>query len=93
MEADRGERQAVPVRTGKTTCADEVLADLGLDRSVVIHVFNKMDLVADAQGLRERVEATYAPAACVSAVRKDVGALVSLLNRIRAGNGTTGSVR
>jgi GTP-binding protein HflX len=58
---------------------DEVLADLGLDRSVVIHVFNKMDLVDDADGLRARVEVTYAPAACVSAVKDDLSALVPLL--------------
>jgi GTPase len=71
---------------------DEVLVDLGLDRSVVIHVFNKMDLVADAEGLRARVEATYAPAACVSAVRDDVAALVPLLARVAVGNGGSGSV-
>jgi GTP-binding protein HflX len=70
---------------------DEVLADLGLERSVVIHVFNKMDLVADAEGLRARVEATYKPAACVSALRDDVAALVPLLARVQVGNGSTGS--
>jgi GTP-binding protein HflX len=60
---------------------DEVLADLGLDRATVIHVFNKMDLVADAEGLRQRVEVTYAPAACVSAGRGDVNSLLPLLSR------------
>jgi hypothetical protein len=43
--------------------------------------------VADAEGLRARVEATYAPAACVSAVRGDVAALVPLLARVRGGDG------
>jgi GTP-binding protein HflX len=58
---------------------DRVLADLGLDGARVVHVFNKMDLVTDADGLRRRVEAAFAPAACVSAARGDVEGLVALL--------------
>jgi 50S ribosomal subunit-associated GTPase HflX len=54
----------------------------------VVHVFNKMDLVKDAHALRDRVRATYAPAACVSAVRGEVGEVVEALARV----GTGGSV-
>jgi GTP-binding protein HflX len=67
---------------------DEVLADLGLPVGNVVHVFNKMDLVKDAHALRDRVRATYAPAACVSAVRGEVGEVVEALARV----GTGGSV-
>jgi GTP-binding protein HflX len=58
---------------------DEVLADLALDRKSLIHVFNKMDAVPDAPGFRARALSTYAPAACVSALREDVGDLEALL--------------
>jgi GTP-binding protein HflX len=58
---------------------DKVLAELALDRESVIHVFNKLDAVPDAGGFRARALATYAPAACVSALRRDVRDLETLL--------------
>jgi len=61
---------------------DEVLADLALDRRSVIHVFNKIDLVPDPAGFRTRALATYAPAACVSALRGEVGDLDTLLAQV-----------
>ena len=63
---------------------DEVLATLGLTTPNILHVFNKMDLVKDATSLRDRVEATYPPAACASAVRGDVGEVVKALARYAA---------
>jgi len=59
---------------------DAVLADLGLPAANVVHVFNKMDLVADAAAFRDRVRATFAPAACVSAARDDVAEVVEALS-------------
>jgi len=63
---------------------DEVLADLEMDSRAVVHVFNKMDAVADAPGFRGRVRSTFAPAACVSAVRREVGELLPILARYAA---------
>ena len=42
-------------------------------------VLPQMDAVADAAGFRERTLATFAPAACVSALRRDVEELTALL--------------
>jgi len=64
---------------------DGVLADLTLDRHVVIHVFNKMDAVENPEGLRSRATSAYAPAACVSAVTRDVNELTKLLATHAAG--------
>ncbi|MDH3498216.1 MAG: GTPase HflX, partial [Gemmatimonadota bacterium] len=62
---------------------DRVLADLDLNGRRVVHVFNKMDGVPDAEGFRQRVLVQFPPAACVSAIRGEVGELVSVLaNRI-----------
>jgi GTP-binding protein HflX len=61
---------------------DEVLADLALDRKSVVHVFNKLDAVPDAGGFRARALATYPPAACVSALRREVGELDTLLAQL-----------
>lgn len=58
---------------------DTVLADLDLNGARVVHVFNKMDRLSDPQGFRERVRETFAPAACVSAVKGEVGELVAAL--------------
>ena len=58
---------------------DEVLADLQLSDRPVIHVFNKMDLVPDADGFRQRVVATHDPVACVSAGHGEVRELQALL--------------
>jgi len=64
---------------------DDVLAELSLDRLVVVHVFNKMDAVADQAGMRQRALAAYAPAACVSALQRDVSGLINLLGPHAAG--------
>jgi hypothetical protein len=45
----------------------------------VIHVFNKMDIVPDPAGLQARALATFAPAACVSALRGELDGLGELL--------------
>jgi len=58
---------------------DEVLADLNLATRTVVHVFNKMDLVNDPGALRARVRAAYAPAACVSAARREVADVIAAL--------------
>jgi len=58
---------------------DTVLADLELNGVRVIHVFNKMDRLSDPDGFRQRVREAFAPAACVSAVKGEVGELVGLL--------------
>jgi GTP-binding protein HflX len=61
---------------------DAVLADLDLNgrgARRVVHVFNKMDCLADPDGFRQRVHEAFAPAACVSAVQGEVTELVGLL--------------
>jgi GTP-binding protein HflX len=65
---------------------DAVLADLRLNGARVIHVFNKVDRLADVTGFRQRVQDAYPPAACVSALKGDVGELVGAL----AGAGSEG---
>jgi GTP-binding protein HflX len=60
---------------------DVVLAQLALDALPVIHVFNKMDLLADRAGFRERVAAAFAPVACVSAADGDVAELLEIVKR------------
>ena len=60
---------------------DAVLAQLGLDRLPVAHVFNKMDRLEDRTGFRDRVTARFAPAACVSAVDGDVAELLEIVKR------------
>jgi GTP-binding protein HflX len=61
---------------------DEALADVVPDGTPLVHVFNKMDRVGDAEALRRRVTDTYPPAACVSAVRSQIAPLVDLLRRL-----------
>ena len=58
---------------------DEVLADLGLTGRPVVHVFNKMDLLPDRDGFRQRAAAHFSQVACVSAERREVGELQALL--------------
>ena len=58
---------------------DQVLADLDLDGRTVVHVFNKMDAVDDPGGFRERALVTYAPAACVSALQREIAELAVVL--------------
>ena len=58
---------------------DAVLAQLGLDRLPVAHVFNKVDLLDDRAGFRDRVAARFAPVACVSAVDGEVAELLKLV--------------
>ena len=54
---------------------DRVLADLSLDDTMVSHVFNKMDNVADPEVFAARVRTQYERAVCVSAARRDVDEL------------------
>ena len=54
---------------------DRVLADLSLDDTMVSHVFNKMDNVADPEVFAARVSTQYERAVCVSAARRDVDEL------------------
>jgi GTP-binding protein HflX len=59
---------------------DGVLSDLDLGDRQVIHVFNKLDLVEDPAGFRERVTAAYDAAVCVSAQKGDVEELKDRLS-------------
>jgi GTP-binding protein HflX len=61
---------------------DGVLADLQLGGGLVVHVFNKMDLVPDPAALRARVGARYEPAVCVSALTGDVREVSSALEEL-----------
>ena len=63
---------------------DEALADVVPDGTPLVHVFNKMDRVGDAEALRRRVTDTYPPAACVSAARAQVAPLVDLIRHLDA---------
>src|SRR3990172_4293548 len=63
---------------------DGVLAELNETPRPVVHVFNKMDLVAGPDLFRRRVTAGFEPAAFVSAVRGEVGDLTRLLVRLAA---------
>ncbi len=58
---------------------DAVLRTLAIDGTPVIHVFNKMDLVTEPEAMRNRVRQQYPEAVCISAVRKEIGALEDLL--------------
>jgi 50S ribosomal subunit-associated GTPase HflX len=64
---------------------DDVLADLGLERTPLIHVFNKMDLVRDAAAVRARVSEQYEGAVCVSATTGAIGHLRDSLERVLNG--------
>jgi GTP-binding protein HflX len=54
---------------------DEVLGSLDLDRSRVAHVFNKTDLLPDADAFREGVVTRFPDALCVSALTGRLGEL------------------
>ena len=58
---------------------DLVLADLGLHHAPVIHVFNKLDLLTEPGGFRQRVSGRFERVACVSAASGEVRDLVRLL--------------
>lgn len=58
---------------------DLVLADLGLQHARVIHVFNKIDRLAEPEELRRRQTSRFEAVACVSATHGAVGELVALL--------------
>lgn len=65
---------------------DRVLADLGLNGVRLVHVFNKMDRVAEPDAFRERLVNRFDDAVvCVSAATGDVGELTALL---RAASGS-----
>ncbi|HEX9728947.1 MAG TPA: GTPase HflX [Gemmatimonadales bacterium] len=69
----------------QVTVVDRVLDDLAIDPERVVHVFNKMDLMPDGEAFRDRVAGRFHATACVSAVRRDLGALLAWLH------GVTGS--
>jgi GTP-binding protein HflX len=54
---------------------DVVLEDLGLAQARVVHVFNKMDRVSDADSFPDQVRQRYAHTACVSALRGEIAEL------------------
>ena len=60
---------------------DGVLADLGEPPRAVIHVFNKMDRVAEPEAFRAAVAARYEDAVFVSAARGEVAEVQLLLGR------------
>ncbi len=60
----------------------DVLDDLDVERPHVVHVFNKMDRLAEPDAFRERVRTQFKNAACVSATRREVGELTGLLERV-----------
>ena len=68
---------------------DGVLADLDLDNTPVVHVFNKMDLVDTPDALCERVRGKYEHVACVSATKGDVDELKSLLGEVATARANT----
>ncbi len=70
---------------------DQVLRELGVDQRNVIHVFNKMDRVAEREAFGQRVTSRFPAVACISAARGDVGELVALLRLASAPELATGS--
>jgi GTP-binding protein HflX len=63
---------------------DAVVADLASRETPVVHVFNKMDLVTEAEALARRVGTDYERAVCVSAATGDVKALKAALAEFAA---------
>jgi len=63
---------------------DAVITDLGLADRPVIHVFNKMDRVADPAAYGARAEALFDPAVCISAQTGAVDALRNVLGEMIA---------
>jgi len=61
---------------------EEVLGDLGLAETPVVHVFNKMDAVPDAEAVRGRVKEQYERAVCVSASTGSIDELKDALTGI-----------
>jgi GTP-binding protein HflX len=61
---------------------DRVLADLNLQDRPLVHVFNKLDQVDDAQGFLERETPRYERVVGVSALRRDTGGLLALLGNL-----------
>lgn len=73
---------------------DEALAGLGLDGQLLVHVFNKMDLVAEPEALEAHVTTRYEHAVLVSAAKREVEPLermLRLLTKERPGAPTGGS--
>jgi len=70
---------------------DQVLRELGVDPSNVIHAFNKMDRVAEPEVFGQRVTSRFPAVACISAAKGDVGELVALLRLASAPELATGS--
>ncbi len=64
---------------------DEVLGGLSLDSQPLLHVFNKMDRVAEPEALETRVTARYEHAVLVSAIKREVGPLVDKLRVLANG--------
>jgi GTP-binding protein HflX len=58
---------------------DGTLAGVQGERAALIHVFNKMDLVAEPEAFRRHASAAFEPAVFVSAARGDVGDLIKAL--------------
>ncbi len=69
----------------------DVLRDLEVDERRVIHVFNKMDRVAEAEAFAERAASRYGTVACISAATGDTGELVALLRAASVGQEKTGT--
>jgi GTP-binding protein HflX len=63
---------------------DGVFIDLGLDMTSVLHVFNKMDLMAEPAAFAHRVRSRYEKAVCVSASTGSVSELKQALGALAA---------
>lgn len=59
-----------------------VLDGLGGDATAVVHVFNKMDLVTAPDAFRRHVTERFERAVCVSAERRALGELTTLLGSV-----------
>jgi GTP-binding protein HflX len=64
---------------------EEVLASLTVNGQPVVHVFNKIDCVAEPEAFAARVATQYENAVCVSAIKREVGPLVGTLKGLSDG--------
>ncbi len=67
---------------------DEALDGLSLDGRPVVHVFNKMDLVTDAEALSDSSGPGYEHSARVSAANNDVADIIAVLKALVAATAT-----
>jgi GTP-binding protein HflX len=70
---------------------DEALDGLNLDGRPVVHVFNKMDLVADAEALSDSAGPAYEHSARASAANNEVADVVAVLKSLVPVTGTVDS--